>query len=499
MQSRWSRILAIATTIPFSKPALRVSERRLLLMGMDVVCLVASAILAMVVWARFRTDIVFTGVFVRQHIGWLAGLPVIWFILFQVNGLYELQSSARVRTTIRRLSVVILEFTALYILLYYLLTPTAGSSQILDSLGLPRLLRVVPIWFVIFSWLFLAGWRALYANLLTGDHFRRRTIIVGTDLPGQAILNTLRNLASGEYTVLGFVTTEGEGSLNSADTVFDDVSVLGTFEQLPALVRQHEANEIVVATDHSPAPSLAKVLLHCYEKGTEIVEMPTLYEQLTGRLPVQYLGPRLSFLLPEPPATWPLYRIWRRLFELCSVVVGLPLVVMLIPIVALCNRMWAPGPLFYRQERVGQGGRVFRLLKFRTMATDAEDKTGAVWAKKDDPRVTRVGNRLRKARIDELPQFWNVLKGEMSLIGPRPERPEFTSQLEHKIPFYRARHAVKPGLTGWAQVNRGYSSSVDSSLEKLEYDLYYIKHQGIALDFLITLRTISVVLTLKGT
>ncbi len=168
------------------------------------------------------------------------------------------------------------------------------------------------------------------------------------------------------------------------------------------------------------------------------------------------------------------------------------------PFVALANAIFCPGPLLYRQTRLGRGGRPFTVIKFRTMRPDAEQDTGAVWAAAGDDRITPVGRWLRRSRVDELPQVINVIRGEMSLIGPRPERPEFVDRLASQIPFYRARHAVKPGVTGWAQVRFGYGQSIDDVHTKLEYDLYYVRHAGFYLDALIVLKTIGVVLRLQG-
>jgi lipopolysaccharide/colanic/teichoic acid biosynthesis glycosyltransferase len=178
--------------------------------------------------------------------------------------------------------------------------------------------------------------------------------------------------------------------------------------------------------------------------------------------------------------------------------VGLLLFAVFLPFIVLALYLDSPGPIFYTQERVGKGGRVYRVLKLRTMVPQAESDGQAVWARTNDPRVTRVGRVLRWMHLDEMPQFVNILKGEMSIVGPRPERPEFVAELEKQIPFYRVRHAVKPGMAGWALINYGYASSVEDALVRLQYDLYYIKHQSIWLDLLILIKTFWAMLTLKG-
>jgi lipopolysaccharide/colanic/teichoic acid biosynthesis glycosyltransferase len=197
-------------------------------------------------------------------------------------------------------------------------------------------------------------------------------------------------------------------------------------------------------------------------------------------------------------ATNRFYLIMKRLIDVLVSVAGCLLLIMLVPLMWLANRVISPGPLFYRQERVGKSGKRFTLIKFRSMVVNAEKDTGPVWASASDNRVTLIGRIIRKTRLDEVPQFWNVLRGEMSLIGPRPERPEFVSQLAAQIPFYRARHAVKPGITGWAQVMYDYGASIEDSRIKLQYDLYYIKYQSPYLDLLVALKTLQVVFGSKG-
>jgi len=216
-------------------------------------------------------------------------------------------------------------------------------------------------------------------------------------------------------------------------------------------------------------------------------------------VPVEHAGRNLHVVLPvSPPAGQRLYvAAWRGL-EIALSVAGCAGMLCLAPLVWLANALTSRGPLFYRQERVGKGGRPFEVIKFRSMVPDAEQACGAVWSCEGDARITPVGRFLRRTRLDEVPQFWNVLRGEMSLIGPRPERPGFVEELAASIPFYRVRHAVKPGITGWAQVRYAYGASVADALIKLQYDLYYIKHQGPYLDLSILIKSVQVVLGMRG-
>ena len=224
-----------------------------------------------------------------------------------------------------------------------------------------------------------------------------------------------------------------------------------------------------------------------------------MYENLTNKIAVEHVGSNWGIVFPVEHYRSPiLHDVLVRAVDIVSGLIGLVICGAVIPGLMLANRfLGSPGPLFYSQMRVGKGGKLFRIYKFRSMVTDAE-RAGAKWCTEDDPRITKVGNFIRRTRIDELPQFMNVLIGEMSLIGPRPERPEFVTLLSESIPFYRARHAVKPGLTGWAQVMYRYGASTEDSLIKLQYDLYSIKHRGPALDLRIFAKSFKTILTAAG-
>jgi lipopolysaccharide/colanic/teichoic acid biosynthesis glycosyltransferase len=227
--------------------------------------------------------------------------------------------------------------------------------------------------------------------------------------------------------------------------------------------------------------------------------MSALYERLLGRVPVEHIGRDLHMVVRmHETAGERFYHVAKRLSDIFMAVGGVALVGLITPVAALGNAITSPGSLFYRQQRVGKGGETFDMLKFRTMRPGAEDGVGAVWAGEQDPRVTPVGRLLRCTRLDELPQCVNVLRGEMSMIGPRPERPEFVGDLAQELPFYRARQAVRPGITGWAQIQFEYGNSVDDAKVKLEYDLYYVKYANPLLDLRIILQTLPVMMRMKG-
>jgi len=242
-----------------------------------------------------------------------------------------------------------------------------------------------------------------------------------------------------------------------------------------------------------------QALLDAQEGGIVITRMPVAYEELLGRLPLRHLESDwiLRSFVDEVRAP-PLYLLAKRLLDIAGGLAGVLIFLVIYPWVAAAILIETGRPVLFTQRRLGQGGRPYNLLKFRTMIQDAEADGEAHWAQEGDPRATKVGIFLRKTHLDEFPQFWNVLKGEMSLVGPRPERPEIVAQLEKRIPFYRARLLTKPGITGWAQINYGKGASVEGSAEKLEYDLYYIKHRSLMMDLWIMLRTVGSIVGFQG-
>jgi exopolysaccharide biosynthesis polyprenyl glycosylphosphotransferase len=277
------------------------------------------------------------------------------------------------------------------------------------------------------------------------------------------------------------------------------VPVLGSHQELERLADTHHVDEIALAISaRLPEPMLQR-LMSCHEHGVRITPMPLIYERLTGKVAVEHIGTQWYVALPlqQRVGATALAAV-KRLMDLAGgLLLSLLLLILIVPL-ALAIRLDSPGPIFYRQERLGRGGRVFRVYKLRSMRDDAEGDGEARWASAADPRITRVGAIMRRTRVDELPQIINVLIGDMSLVGPRPERPQFVEQLQRRIPFYRTRLAAKPGLTGWAQINYGYGSSAADALAKLQYDLYYLKHQSPWFDLLIMARTVAVVLRMEG-
>jgi exopolysaccharide biosynthesis polyprenyl glycosylphosphotransferase len=345
----------------------------------------------------------------------------------------------------------------------------------------------------------LGAWRMAFAALAHIVPFTKRVLIIGAGVSGGILAEEMHlkhRRGDRDYQLVGFVDDAPE----KVNTVHVGAPVLGRSEDVPQLIDDHHVDTIALSVNRVPVLSadVFSSLVAAREKGVRIVSMPALYESLTERIAVEHIGDNWGIIFPVEHYRHPaMHDALARGLDLVSAVIGCAVVALVAPFLLIANKIGSPGPLFYSQMRIGRGGKQFRIYKFRSMVNNAE-KHGAVWCVENDPRITKVGNFLRKTRLDELPQFWNVLRGEMSLIGPRPERPEFTRMLSETIPFFRVRHAVKPGLTGWAQVMYRYGASEEDSLIKLQYDLYYIKHRSPALDLRIIAKSVRTILAGAG-
>jgi sugar transferase (PEP-CTERM system associated) len=334
--------------------------------------------------------------------------------------------------------------------------------------------------------------RVLFERIVDEDLFKRRVLVFGAGRRAQSLLELRRRADTRGFKIIGFMTTEGDTVSAPADRLVMRPDDLFTWA-----VKNH-VDEIVVAMDDRRQGFPMHELLECRLAGIDILELPSFLERETGKVRLDVLNPSWIIFGDGFRASPTQHALARSLDIVASL--GLLLVaspVMLLSMLAIKLEDGLHAPLFYRQKRVGFHGRVFDVLKFRSMRLDAESN-GAVYATRNDPRVTGVGALMRKARIDELPQLINVLRGEMSFVGPRPERPEFVCELEQRIPYYRERHTVKPGITGWAQLCYPYGSSEKDTIEKLQYDLYYVKNRSLLFDLAILVQTVEVVLWGKG-
>lgn len=318
----------------------------------------------------------------------------------------------------------------------------------------------------------------------------KRVMVLGVG-PLAKSMEKLILSSSGNYTFAGFINPLNELAL------IGEGQVVGTLDQLSETIKKEKAQKLIVSLTERRGVMPVKDILACKLSGLEVVDAVSFYEQMTGKLLIENIQPSW-FIFSNGFRVTNLMRFQKRMFDLIFSSIGILCAAPIFPVVALMVKLDSPGPVFFKQIRIGAGEKEFQVLKFRTMRLDAEEATGAVWAQQDDPRVTRVGNFLRKSRLDEIPQLINVLTGDMSFVGPRPERPEFVKTLTDIIPYYSKRHFIKPGITGWAQIKYPYGASVEDALEKLRYDLYYLKNYSLLLDFQILVETIKVVLFSRG-
>ena len=425
------------------------------------------------------------------HSRWLASATFCISIALAglVFGLYERKTLlARSRILVRSLLTlslgIVLAFAGLYLVFY-----TASSRWIGLCVALSYLGIAIPI--------------RLYAHEVISTS-RARLLCVGAGDTVRKLVDILGHRQHQQYEVVGHVRVPcgplrlvagavGSGAgprfRSEADLRFEDACpCLGNLQQISAVLTEHDIDEIVVGAELASDPAVGRAVAPCLEGHCRVTDQATFVEKLLGEVPAESIT--AEWFLRADVQNRSNYAAVNRLMDLTVAGLGLLVTLPLWPLIALAIRLDSAGPVFFKQVRVGQRGRLFRICKFRTMGVDAE-KDGARWAAENDARVTRVGRYLRKLRLDELPQLLNILRSDMSLVGPRPERPEFVHRLEHLLPHYRLRHLIKPGLTGWAQIQYGYGASVAETYRKLCYDLYYLKHRSLELDLAILIRTVG--------
>ena len=399
-------------------------------------------------------------------------------------GLYLEDLYTRIRVTSRvLLAQQILMVLGIAFLIQALLT------YINRSLMLPRYLMMYGS---AMAFVALQAWRMLYAKFAVSTVGTQRVLLVGASSVLQELAGRLLSHPEFGHHILGYI-----GQEELPDQTVPGLARLGELNQLKSLVAEYKPDKIIIGMSERRSRMPVQELLDMRLSGIYVEEAATAYEQAFGRVCTRELRPsQLIFSTALGPSART--EGMHTALSMVIAVIGTLLTAPIMLIVAILVRVTSSGPIFHKQIRSGLRGKEFLVYKFRSMRADAEVKTGAVWAQKNDPRITSIGKYLRKFRLDELPQFFNVLKGEMSMVGPRPERPEFVKTLAEKIPFYSQRLSVKPGLTGWAQINHKYGDTIEDTITKLEYDLYYIKHISVTLDIYILLNTAKTVLLGRG-
>ena len=453
-----------------------ISERKILLRIFDVLFVLASLYVVGVIFDfdYFQIN--------SSNYYWTIVLGTYLLFLGTVFEMYNLQVASNQFLVIKSI-ILTGSTTVLLYLLTPILTPVLPNNRI----------QIVYFYVAVVFSLFL--WRMFYQSFLASNRFEKKALLVCEINQVEELIKGLQNIDP-HYKILGFLKTDESREVLEVETNIKNISV----DELEVFVKEKGISEIVIATEKTDAITvdLYNKLLNLLESGFMIREYTQVYESLTQRIPVQYVAKDFYRYFPFSRSNQNrLYLFVVRLLELIFSVIGIFIGVLLLPFILVGNAFGNKGSLLYFQNRVGRNGKVFRILKFRTMVKNAE-QNGAVFATTNDVRITTFGKFLRKSRIDEIPQFINIFLGDMAVIGPRPERPIFVEEIAAVMPFYQTRHVIKPGLTGWAQVKYAYGDSIQDSLIKLQYDLYYIKQRSIFLDINIVIKTISTVIFYRG-
>ena len=461
---------------------LRPSEHRVILIMGDLLMGILAVIGGVYVWASGIKGIHFSIAFFQVRVPfWFYLLPLAWMLL--LVDLYDVHRAASWQRTTRGVLVAALVCAMAYLLIYF----WSSEPETINRRGVAG--------FLIFVFILTLLWRWLYIRLYRSQGFLRRVLVVGAGINGHSLAQIYNEINPPPFTMVGYIDDD---PLKLGERC-EGFRILGDSSHLIDIVDKFNVSDIIVAITGEMLGGTFQILLDAREQGTEIARMQTIYEELLGRVPIHHLESDWvlrSFV--DESRSGGLYELGKRVLDIIGSIVGLGMYFVMLPFIGLAILVESGAPVLYWQERLGRGGKEFKIVKFRTMHQNAEKDGKAQMAGEKDPRITHVGNFLRVTRLDEFPQFWNVLHGEMSLVGPRAERAEWVSTFQQEIPFYRARLLVKPGITGWAQVNYGYAATVEDTSVKLEYDLYYIKHRSIIMDLAILLRTIGTVFGRKG-
>lgn len=450
-----------------------ISERKVLLRTLDVFSIVFSLSIF-----SFYSGFTYIEVSSNLVYGWFFVL-IIYFLLFgEIFQLYNLKVSNN------RFSVLQSVFTTSFVTtFFYIFSPFLTPS-------LPEN-RIQVIYFFLLISIPVLIWRFLYISIFFSPKYFKTILVIGHSSKAEKLIQLIQ--FKNFHNIASYIS---DVEINGLSNFYDVKKV-----DLDTLVHSSLASEIVISTSGFSKETirrLNKQLISLFKEGINIKSFETYYEEVTDRVPRDHLDynfyKQINFSKNNDNH---FYHFIQRVIDIAISLLGISFFICILPIIFFANLIGNRGSMFYSQNRIGVKGKVFKIYKLRSMVEDAE-KNGAVWAKKNDSRITSFGKFLRITRLDEFPQFFNILKGEMSLIGPRPERPEFVEELEEKIPFYAIRHVVRPGLTGWAQVNYPYANTIEEQETKLRYDLYYIKERSSFLNFKILIKTISTVLFFKG-
>lgn len=455
--------------------------KQLILATGDVFLFVCAPILALVI----RHGFVFDRIETAEALYWFGFLIPLWVVVLYINGTYDM-------ATHRRLSRLYIRLTQAFVLnsiigvIFFYSFPTHSFSP-----------KTILLFTVLISSLTITLWRTVFATYIATTSFVSHILFVGYTPEMKELAQIMQAKPERGYRLVAWITDEHR----ELKELFQDTTFYASTNAIRPAVSVHHIHDVIIASDVKQDEAIRHELYELLFWNVNIRSLTALYESLTGRIP-PYTFSETWFLDHLQHSVHPIFERTHRAMDLFVGAVLFVCYILLFPLITLAIRLTSPGPVLFKQERMGYGGTTFLLYKFRSMYALSEDGSaetaGVQFATKGDARITPVGKWLRKARLDELPQTINLLKGELSLIGPRPERPDIVRALESEMPYYPIRHIIKPGITGWAQVNQHYTDTLEQSLQKLQYDLYYIKNRSILLDLSILLKTVNVILRGMG-
>lgn len=461
---------------------MRSDERRLILFLTDFLIALLALVIALIVWGKRDWLNVSWALLMNRIPSWFFLTPLVWMMLLVET--YDVRRSTRRDETLKGIGIAAGISLALYLLVFFF-SPKESD--------LPRVGVAV---FITMAAILTTVWRFVYISIFTQPDFLRRVVVVGAGRAGSLLASIVGDMKPRPFQLIGYIDDDPE----KKGSLIEDLPILGNSLQMMDVIEKEQVTDLVFAISNDLRPEMLQALLQAEECGVEITTMPIVYEQLMGRVPIFMLQSDwvIRSFVDQVHAN-DIYELVKRILDILGGLIGTIGYLVTFPLVALVIVLDSGFPILYTQTRMGLNGREYKIVKFRTMWQNSE-KDGKIRVTiENDDRITRFGKLLRKSHLDELPQFINVLNGEMSLIGPRAERSELVNQLQSKVPFYRARLLIKPGLTGWAQVNFGYAASIEDTAIKLEYDLYYIKHRNLLMDVVILFRTVGTVVGFKGT
>ncbi len=449
------------------------SERKLLLRSFDLILIIAT------LWSSsyflIQEYIEFDNQLITQ---WIIVYVAYFFLFGEIFQLYDLRTSSNRFRVVRSLFITVFMTTLAFVFTPYL-TPSLPENRI----------QIIYTFVLVFLPVML--WRFAYIWILFSPKYFKDIMVIAHSSKMNSFLTLIKNI--GTHNVVCYLSDKKDDEYGN----FFDISSTNLYK----LIKSTAAKEIVISKNGFSQEIISKInsdIITLFEEGINIKSYESFYEEITDRVPKEYLDHNFyNNINLSSNNEKKLYQFFRRLLDVFISIIGLTILLLVLPLIIIFNLFFNRGPIFYIQNRVGKKGEIFKIYKLRSMVVNAE-KLGAQYATKNDKRITPFGKFLRNTRLDESPQFFNILKGDMSLIGPRPERPEFVKDLEVKISLYAIRHIVKPGLTGWAQVNFPYAGSIEDQEKKLRYDLFYIKKQNPYLDFKIIIKTITTVLFFRG-